>query len=315
MNFNKLKCALINSYSKDTSYELIRENWSLDNKVLRQCAITSLIVNDYFGGEIKKCSVDGVSHYFNKINNIIYDFTKEQFGHDSIDYDNSRNKTREEILSSEDTKRRYETLLLRVGEYIARLDKIDNDIFECNSCSDLVEKFTNHTSVSYGRNTDVLILGEAPANNGWRKSGKAWHDINLKMMQSGKILNKLLNIINLELEDTTFVEAIKCFPKDRKYLKTCNLNCKIHLLSQLSLLNPKLVITLGDFATRAVLDVKYKRFSDIVGAIQIIRVNDKEIKVLPIYHPSPISPLGHKGNIPIFNSLKSNNFFDSTNKN
>lgn len=31
------------------------------------CAITSLIINDYFGGDICKIHVDGISHYFNLI--------------------------------------------------------------------------------------------------------------------------------------------------------------------------------------------------------------------------------------------------------
>ena len=33
------------------------------------CAITSLIINDYFGGDICKVYVDGISHYYNLIEN------------------------------------------------------------------------------------------------------------------------------------------------------------------------------------------------------------------------------------------------------
>jgi len=43
------------------------------------CAITALIVNDYFGGEICKIHVDGISHYFNLISNKIIDLTFSQF--------------------------------------------------------------------------------------------------------------------------------------------------------------------------------------------------------------------------------------------
>lgn len=45
------------------------------------CAITSLIINDYFGGDICKIYVDGINHYFNLIENNIVDLTKEQFNH------------------------------------------------------------------------------------------------------------------------------------------------------------------------------------------------------------------------------------------
>lgn len=302
MSYNELKCVLLNNYSKDIAYHLVRDEWSLDNKTVGMCAITSLIVNDYFGGTIKKCYVNGMSHYYNEMNDEVIDFTKEQFCCD-ITYNNPIIVDREHILSNIDTKNRYEILLLRIKEYIKKLNEIDQEVLGCDLCNGLVEKFTNSTSIFYGKNTEIIILGEAPANNGWRKSGKAWHDVNQKLMQSGKILNGLLNIIGLELEETTFIEAIKCYPKDRKYLKTCNLNCKTILNKQLKLLNPKLVIALGDSATKSILDIKYTKFSDIVGTIYKIKIDDNEINVLPIYHPSPISPLSYNGNLPIFNNL------------
>ena len=57
----------------------------------------------------------------------------------------------------------------------------------------------------------TVILGEAPANNGWRKSGVAIYDINGKLLPPGVVLQKLLNEINLTLEEVYFTEAIKCY--------------------------------------------------------------------------------------------------------
>ena len=107
------------------------------------------------------------------------------------------------------------------------LEEIDKQIHNCNLCQGMVEKFPNSKTVSKGRKKDIVILGEAPANNGWRKSGIAWYDVNHKLLPSGVVLQKLLDIINLTIEDTYFLEAIKCFPKDRKYLKKCNNNFNI----------------------------------------------------------------------------------------
>ena len=184
------------------------------------------------------------------------------------------------------------------------LEDVDKAIQNCQKCGDLVEKFTNSTSISFGGNSNIVILGEAPANNGWRKSGRAWYSPDGKMLQSGKILNKLLNIIGVELDDTIFLEAIKCYPKARKNLKTCSANCQEYLLMQLSVLNPELIITLGDAATKALLNFKNSKFGEVVGKIYPLKIAVKEIKILPIYHPSPISPVGYKGNVPIFNKLK-----------
>lgn len=177
---------------------------------------------------------------------------------------------------------------------------IDKEIYECNLCNDMIEKFPNSKTVSIGKRNDIVILGEAPANNGWRKSGVAWYDVNHKLLPSGVILQKLLTIIDLKLEDTYFLEAVKCYPKDRKYLSKCNNNCKKFLIKQLEIINPKVVLSLGDSATKSILDIKYKKFSDVVGKEFYI----KGIRVIPIYHPSPISPRGYKGNIEIFNNLR-----------
>lgn len=152
-----------------------------------------------------------------------------------------------------------------------------------------------------------MILGEAPANNGWRKSGSAWYDTNHKLLPSGVILQKLLDEMNIKLEDTYFLEAIKCYPKDRKYLKKCGTNCKKYLMRQLEIINPKIILSLGDAATKSLLDINYKKYSEVVG--KEYEING--YKVIPIYHPSPISPMSYKGNIEIFKRLKQGDIYES----
>ena len=184
--------------------------------------------------------------------------------------------------------------------YSKEFFSIDEEISKCNLCANMVEHFPNSKTISFGKNNNIVILGEAPANNGWRKSGKAWYDMNNKLLPSGIVMQKLLDIIDIKLEDTYFLETIKCYPKNRKYLKLCGKNCKQYLIKQLSIIKPKIILSLGDAASKTILDIKYKKFSDIVG--KEFLVND--IIVIPIYHPSPISPLSYKSNIPIFEKLK-----------
>jgi len=180
-----------------------------------------------------------------------------------------------------------------------KLKRIDEEIYKCNLCSEMVEKFPNSKTVSIGKSHDIVILGEAPANNGWRKSGIAWYDTNHKLLPSGVVLQKLLNLIDLTIEDTYFLEAIKCYPIDRKFLNKCGDNCKKFLFLQLEVIKPKVILSLGDSATKTILDFKYKKFSDVVG--KVFDVNG--FKVIPIYHPSPISPLSFKGNEEIFRNM------------
>ena len=298
MTIKKLEKALLKSYSKELCYEKVKEYWTEENKTLGMCAITALIVNDYFNGDIAKIKVDGISHYFNIMNNDIVDLTASQFKN-KIEYQDYKIINRKDMLT-EDTNNRYKLLKEKVIKIL--LQEIDTKVNKCLLCQSLVEKFPNSNTVYLGKNNDIVLIGEAPANNGWRKSHMLWKDINGKVLPSGVILQKLFDIIDRNIFEITFLESVKCYPIERKNLKTCSKNCKIIMEKQLEILQPKLIITLGEFPTRNLLNFKFKKFQDVVG--NIYEING--YKVLPIYHPSPISPKSYKDNIPIFENLVPN---------
>ncbi len=295
MNIEKVKDILLECYSKDLCYPKIQYGWNDDNKCFGMCAITSLIINDYFGGDICKIYVDEVSHYYNLIAGDIVDLTSSQFNC-NVDYKNYKIIDREKILT-DDTKQRYNLLKKRLVNKL--LNQVDEEVFNCKSCDKLVDKFPNDTTVFLGKDNDIVLVGEAPANNGWRKSHKLWCDINGKVLPSGVVLQKLFDIIDRNIFETTFLESVKCYPLERKNLKMCSKNCKDIMLKQLMILNPKLIITLGEFPTRNLLNFKFEKFADVVG--NIYEING--YKILPIYHPSPISPKSYLGNVPIFEKI------------
>ena len=296
MNIENVKEILLECYSKDLCYHKVQNEWNDNNKCFGMCAITSLIINDYFGGDICKIYVDGISHYFNLIEDKIIDLTSSQFNCD-IDYKNYQIVDREIILT-DDTKHRCNVLKERLINKL--LKQVDQEVFDCKFCDKLVDKFPNDTTVFIGKDNDIVLVGEAPANNGWRKSHKLWRDMSGKVLPSGVVLQKLFDIIDRDIFETTFLESVKCYPLERKNLKTCSKNCKNIMLEQLKILNPKLIITLGEFPTRNLLEFDFKKFADVVG--NIYEVNG--YKILPIYHPSPISPKSYTGNIPIFEKLR-----------
>lgn len=296
MNIKNIQKVLLECYSKDLCYPKVQCDWNENNRCFGMCAITSLIINDYFGGDICKIYVDGISHYFNLIENNIVDLTKDQFNRE-MDYKDYKIMDREKILT-DDTKNRYITLKARLINKLLR--QVDKNVYSCKSCDKLVDKFPDDVTVFLGKDNDIVLVGEAPANNGWRKSHKLWIDLNGKVLPSGLVLQKLFDIIDRNIFETTFLESVKCYPLERKNLKTCSSNCKNIMLEQLKILNPKLIITLGEFPTRNLLDFKFNKFADVVG--KIYEVND--YKILPIYHPSPISPKSYTGNIPIFKKLR-----------
>ncbi len=205
---------------------------------------------------------------------------------------------------------REECITKEKTDLLFSLKQIDKKVYACKSCDKLVEKFPNSPTVFLGKDNDIVLVGEAPANNGWRKSHQLWKDVNGKILPSGMVLQKLFDIINRDIFETTFLESVKCYPKERKYLKICSKNCKDIMLEQLKILNPKLIITLGESPTRNLLDFKFNKFADVVG--NIYEVNG--YKILPIYHPSPISPKSYAGNVQIFEKIKDDEIvFDDKN--
>jgi hypothetical protein len=118
MNLDTLKKALQKCWSKETSYS--PEKWSEENPALGQCAVTALVVKDYLGGDILWAEAllpDGqkISHYFNFIDGEEVDLTRSQFPEGTIIPKGIEKKkdfstTRDFMLSSENTRKRYEML-------------------------------------------------------------------------------------------------------------------------------------------------------------------------------------------------------------
>ncbi len=69
--------ALFESWSVSTS-----SKWSPENPAKGQCGVTSLIVQDFLGGEILKTRMPEGWHFYNRVNGIRYDFTVSQFEND-----------------------------------------------------------------------------------------------------------------------------------------------------------------------------------------------------------------------------------------
>ena len=148
MTIELIEKYLMKVYSKDTCYPKDSDRWNLNNPTLGHCAIVSLILNDYLGGQIYKTKVGEVSHYFNYISDEIVDLTASQFN-GKIDYSNKVKKDRDEIIKDSNTLFRYNLLKTRF-----ELLLIDDEIHNCNLCSNMIEKFPNSKTVSIGKKND-----------------------------------------------------------------------------------------------------------------------------------------------------------------
>ncbi len=114
--FEELKIELEKAWSRETCYPGCQNEWNPNNKTLGQCAITSLIINDYLDGKIMKTIVNDIGHYFNLIDNEVIDLTVDQFLGIIPNYKDSIEKTREYILENEDTNKRYTILKNKINK-------------------------------------------------------------------------------------------------------------------------------------------------------------------------------------------------------
>lgn len=81
--------------------------WSPSNPAQNHCSITSLIVQDYFGGEILSTRTSGGTHFYNLIDGKKWDLTVSQFA-EPVPYDDTL-ATRDEALA--DTSQQKYVLL------------------------------------------------------------------------------------------------------------------------------------------------------------------------------------------------------------
>ncbi len=149
------------------------------------------------------------------------------------------------------------------------------------------------------KGSKVLIVGESPAPNGWRKSGKAFYTTEGKLLPTGKNLNKLLEEYGLNVESCGFTELVKCFVgKDRHLLNSCGEKCWEIFIKQLKSCKFSFLIILG--VKTLELFNKYSGLDLQIGKVVDANIEGKNYTILPLYHPSPISPIGHKNNVEIF---------------
>lgn len=178
---------------------------------------------------------------------------------------------------------------------------IRQQIRDCNLCGNLPK--STDVYMQTGK-TKFIIIGESPAKDGWIESKRAFYNTAGKLQGSGRVLGKLLNNIDLKIEDIYFTKCCKCIIEDRSTLEQCSNNCKPILYKQLASIPCNLIITMGLHPTQALLDTKIKKFADFVGKEFNVNIEGKLFTLIPIYHPSPRNPKGYTGNLPIFENIK-----------
>jgi len=104
--------------------------------------------------------------------------------------------------------------------------------------------------------------------------------------QAGKLLDKLLAGIGLTRGDVFVVNVLKCRPPgNRDPLPDEIQACEGHLWKQIELIEPKVVATLGNFATK-LLSGRPLGITRVHGQEQETMLGGRSVLLYPIYHPA-----------------------------
>jgi uracil-DNA glycosylase len=156
------------------------------------------------------------------------------------------------------------------------LDELNREASVCTRC----RLASGRTQVVFGvgnPDADVMFIGEGPGYHE-DKQGEPF------VGAAGQLLTRLLGEIGLRREDVYIANTVKCRPPGNRDPLPDELEaCRPWLEGQLENIRPRVVVTLGNFATRVVLD----------KPISISRVRGQRFTVggrtvIPTFHPAAV---------------------------
>ena len=154
------------------------------------------------------------------------------------------------------------------------LEALKATVLQCTAC-DLAKTRKNVVFGSGDPHAELMFIGEAPGGEediqGLPFVGRA-----------GQLLTKIIEAMGLKRQDVYIANILKCRPPDnRAPLPIEILACSQNVRKQVELIKPKVICTLGKFASQTLLKTETP-ISALRGKFQ----EYNGIKVMPTFHPA-----------------------------
>lgn len=148
-------------------------------------------------------------------------------------------------------------------------------------CTDCV-LHRGRTQVVFGvgaPTADLMFVGEGPGFHEDRQ-GEPF------VGQAGKLLTELLAGIGLSRSDVYIANVVKCRPPDNRDPAPDEIEaCSPKLLKQIEIIQPRVICTLGRFATRLLADTELS-ITSIHGKAKERDLGGRRVIVFPVFHPA-----------------------------
>jgi uracil-DNA glycosylase family 4 len=160
----------------------------------------------------------------------------------------------------------------------ADLIHLYRDASECVRCP-LHQGRTKVVFGSGNANADLMFVGEAPGMHedlqGLPFVGRA-----------GKLLDQLLEEVGLRRSDVFITNVLLCRPPGNRDPQPDEIDtCKPYLHKKIELIEPKVICTLGNFATK-LLTRSQRGITGVHGRPQVHELGGRTVRVMPLYHPA-----------------------------
>ena len=129
-------------------------------------------------------------------------------------------------------------------------------------------------------NADLMFVGEAPGAEEDRR-GKPF------VGRAGKLLDQLLGEVGMERTSDTFIcNTLKCRPPGNRDPQPDEIEaCRPYLQRQIELIEPLVICTLGNFATK-LLSGSPVGITRCCGVPQEREVSGRRVVLYPLFHPA-----------------------------
>jgi DNA polymerase len=149
----------------------------------------------------------------------------------------------------------------------------------CERCPDLAATRKTVVFGAGNADADLMFVGEAP--------GASEDEQGLPFVgRAGKLLDQLLGEIGMQRSEVFVANTLKCRPPgNRDPLPLEIENCQDYLRRQVDLIEPNVICTLGNFATK-LLRGDPTGITRLHGRPEIVTVGSRAVRLYPIYHPA-----------------------------